>query len=83
MRTNERERALARGGKTGRKKSPQEKEDGTKAAAARMNLAKDAEESTANSVVEVDQQDMALYNTSYTRIRENTGFHWNKGTIAL
>lgn len=63
MRTNERERALA-GDKTGRKNSPQEREDGTKAAAARMNLAKDAEESTANSVVEVDQQDMATYNTS-------------------
>ena len=61
MRTNERERARGSRGKTGRKKSPEEKEDGTKA---RMNLAKDAEESTANSVVEVDQQDMATYNTS-------------------
>ena len=59
MRTNERERALA-GDKTGRKKSPQEKEDGTKA---RMKLVKDAEESTANSVLEVDQQDMATFNT--------------------
>ena len=56
-----REGARSRGKETGRKKSPQEKEDGTKA---RMNLAKDAEESTANSVVEVDQQDMAMYNTS-------------------
>ena len=60
MRTNEREGALT-GDKTGRKKSPQEKEDGT---TARMNLPKDAEDSTANSVVEVDRQDMARYNTS-------------------